>query len=238
MKRKIFFCMFSLCLSCLRLHVFSGMDLTAFFPLVFSVGTVQGLPEQAGQPPAQPQELELLQRASSSEWFTYTSDLEENSSASGGHSRSTESVNQPGEQAMPPALPVMQEAANEEDRPIFWNPDYLFGGDSKNSIQRRLLSQSHNPSAQDIYLAGIQAEDLFQVKVDIIRQMATLDPEGDWLGRGARALDNPRTKTGEESLANLYKLRDELAQRGISSPSFGDLKMKVFRRLIDRHPHR
>lgn len=50
----------------------------------------------------------------------------------------------------------------------------------------------------DIRLAEIQAEDLFQVKAEIINRMAILDPEGDWLGRGARALDNPRTTTGEE----------------------------------------
>ncbi|EXB64603.1 hypothetical protein L484_017935 [Morus notabilis] len=35
--------------------------------------------------------------------------------------------------------------------------------------------------------ARIQAEDLFEVKVEIFRVMSGLDPEGDWLGRGARA---------------------------------------------------
>ncbi|CAI8600588.1 unnamed protein product [Vicia faba] len=49
---------------------------------------------------------------SPSDLFTYTSDMLEDS-ASSGHSSSTSAVNQPlpGEQAMPPALPVMQEAA-------------------------------------------------------------------------------------------------------------------------------
>lgn len=48
-------------------------------------------------------------------------------------------------------------------------------------------------------MARIQAEDLFEVKVEVIRLMLGLDPTGDWMGRGARALDNnPRTATGEE----------------------------------------
>lgn len=172
------------------------------------------------------------ERASSSELFTYTSDFDLEDSASSGRSRSTSSVNQPipGEQAMPPALPVMQEAANQDLPDVPYPHDEIIGGDSIERIERRLLSQSHNPSAQDIYLAGIQAEDLFQVKVDIIRRMAALDPEGDWLGRGARALDNPRTTTGEESLENLYRLRNSLAQGGIRSQSFWNLKKKVFLR--------
>ncbi|MBA0632467.1 hypothetical protein Godav_001197 [Gossypium davidsonii] len=53
-------------------------------------------------------------------------------------------------------------------------------------------------------MARIQAEDLFEVKVEIIQQMADLDPMGDWMGRGARALENPHTATGEESLEKLY----------------------------------
>ena len=46
----------------------------------------------------------------------------------------------------------------------------------------------------------------FEVKVEIIQQMADLDPTGDWMGRGARALDNPHTATGEEPLEKLYAL--------------------------------
>ncbi|OIW09766.1 hypothetical protein TanjilG_18681 [Lupinus angustifolius] len=54
--------------------------------------------------------------------------------------------------------------------------------------------------------------------VDIIRRMATLDsePEGDWLGRGAWALDNPRTATGEEPLEKLYRLRAVSVGDGIA----------------------
>ena len=101
----------------------------------------------------------------------------------------------------------MQEAAN-------WAPPYvpyphqlneIIGGDSVESIQRRLLGTNWNPSAHDIRMARIQAEDLFEVKVDIIRKMAGLHPSGDWMGRGARALDNPRTATGEEHLARLHQ---------------------------------
>ncbi|MFQ6650363.1 hypothetical protein Gotur_023226, partial [Gossypium turneri] len=46
-------------------------------------------------------------------------------------------------------------------------------------------------------MARIQAGDLFEVKVKIIQQMADLDPMGDWMGRGARDLENPYTATGE-----------------------------------------
>ncbi|KXG22927.1 hypothetical protein SORBI_3008G029600 [Sorghum bicolor] len=59
-------------------------------------------------------EMMMAPPGSNSPLFTYTSDLADDS-ASSGRSRSTaSSVNQPlpGEQAMPPAPPVMQEAAN------------------------------------------------------------------------------------------------------------------------------
>lgn len=114
--------------------------------------------------------------------------------------------------------------------PYPYQPDEVIGGDSVLSIQRRLLAQYVYPSAEIIERARIEAEDIFEVKVDIIARMAPLDPEGDWLGRGARALDNPRTATGEESLDKLYRLRDDLAHGGIGSQSFWDLKGKVFLR--------
>lgn len=71
-------------------------------------------------------------------------------------------------------------------------------------------------------MARLHAEDLFEVKVEILRQMAHLDPtaEGYWLGRGARALDNPRTSTGEESLKKLYAILDELRSHGRNSGAF------------------
>lgn len=60
----------------------------------------------------------------------------------------------------------------------------------------------------------------FEVKVEIIQEMAVLDPTGDWLGRGARALDNPRTATGEESLDKLYAQLEDLKRGGVQSQTF------------------
>ena len=60
--------------------------------------------------------------------------------------------------------------------------------------------------------------------------MTGLDPTGDWLGRGARALDNPRTATGEESLERLRSFLDDLNQGGKRSETFLQLKGKVFLR--------
>ncbi|KAI5582037.1 hypothetical protein POPTR_007G062262v4 [Populus trichocarpa] len=77
-------------------------------------------------------------------------------------------------------------------------------------------------------MARIHAEDLFEVKVEIIKLMAVLDPTGDWMGRGARALDNPRTATGEESVGKLYSLLEDLQTNGVQSPSYKKWKGKVF----------
>lgn len=63
--------------------------------------------------------------------------------------------------------------------------------------------------------------------------MTPLHPEGDWLRRGARALDNNRTTTGEESLAKLYAMLEDLKANGIKSISFHNLKSKVFLRIDD-----
>ncbi|KAK4428338.1 putative mitochondrial protein, partial [Sesamum alatum] len=55
------------------------------------------------------------------------------------------------------------------------------------------LSKAGNPgfappsSFEQIERARIDAQDRFEVKVEIIRQMAPLDPDGDWERRGARA---------------------------------------------------
>ncbi|KAI4298052.1 hypothetical protein MLD38_040516 [Melastoma candidum] len=48
-------------------------------------------------------------------------------------------------------------------------------------------------------------------------QMAGLDPTGDWMGRGAIALANPRTATGEESLEKLYEKWEDLSRGGVRS---------------------
>ncbi|KAG4918003.1 hypothetical protein JHK82_057419 (mitochondrion) [Glycine max] len=150
-------------------------------------------------------------------------------SASSGRSSSTSAVNQPlpGEQAMPPALPVMQEAANRA-LPYPYQNNEIIGGDSVESIQRRLLGRFPSPSAHEIQMARIEAEDLFEVKVDICQVMAGLHPSGDWMGRGARALDNLRTATGEESLSKLLRMREDLQTAGLQSATF--------RQLADRDP--
>lgn len=103
----------------------------------------------------------------------------------------------------------------------------MIGGDCVESIQRRLLSNATSPSSHAISMARMMAEDLFEVKVEIIRTMTGLDPAGDWLGRGARALDNLRTATGEPSLEELCALRDNLARGGVHSATFADLKGRM-----------
>lgn len=61
-------------------------------------------------------------------------------------------------------------------------------------------------------------------------------PTGDWLGRGAWALENPRTATGEHSLEKLHTLLSDLESRGVNSESFSQLKGKVpLRRGWDEH---
>lgn len=83
---------------------------------------------------------------------------------------------------------------------------------------------------RDYQLAQYQAEDLFEGKVEIIRMMVALDPEGDWQQRGAGALNNPRTRTGEDSIERLYSLLDGLNKDGVQSEAFGFLQKRVPRR--------
>ncbi|XP_061368167.1 uncharacterized protein LOC133311166 [Gastrolobium bilobum] len=139
------------------------------------------------------------------------------------------SVNDRVARPVPPANPVASgeaEAGPSHVVPFPYDEDEVIGGDSVLSIQNRLLANHRSPAAEVIQWARIKAEDLFEVKVDIIRQMIPLDPEGDWLRRGARALENPRTLTGEESLEKLQILCDKLRQRD-SETIFRD---NVFRR--------
>lgn len=145
------------------------------------------------------------------------------------------SVNQAEDGRLPPANQVAPrgDEAGPSNRPpqevsLQYHPDEVIGGDSIRSIERRLLSNHTFPSAHDIYIARINAEDLFEVKAEIIQLMAGLDPTGDWLGRGARALDNPRTATGEESLERLRAFLDDLNQGGKGSETFVKLKGRVF----------
>ena len=50
--------------------------------------------------------------------------------------------------------------------------------------------------------------------------MAVLDPLGDWTRRGASALDNPRSATGEPSLPSLYSLLNTLQSEVFKNPDF------------------
>ncbi|KAH0713863.1 hypothetical protein KY289_009822 [Solanum tuberosum] len=135
---------------------------------------------------------------------------------------------------VPPAIQVAPRGneagpSNQPPRvvPYPYQLDEVIGGDSVQSIQQRLLAKySYTPPIGIMYLAEIEAKDLFEVKVEIIRIMAVLDPTGDWLGRGARALENPRTATGEHSLDKLHTLLSDLESRGVNSESFSQLKGK------------
>ncbi|KAK4268002.1 hypothetical protein QN277_024711 [Acacia crassicarpa] len=134
---------------------------------------------------------------------------------------------------MPPTNPVASgeaEAGPSHVLPFPYAEDEVIGGDSVLSIHNRLLAKYDSPSTEVIKWARITAEELFEVKVDIICLMAPLDPEGDWERRGARALDNPRTKTGEQSYARLCQIRDSLSNEGIQSQFFFGLKERVFLR--------
>nr|QUV77382.1 cytochrome c oxidase subunit 2 [Markhamia cauda-felina] len=139
-----------------------------------------------------------------------------------------------------PATPVAspEEAGSPPAGNDYPYPDNeVIGGDSVNAIQSRLLANNPSPSFEEIERARIDAQDRFEVKVEIIRQMAPLDPEGDWEGRGARALDNPHTSTGEPSLEQLYRLQDALNQDGIQSEAFRLLKSKAFTRREEMDAH-
>lgn len=142
--------------------------------------------------------------------------------------------------AEPPGNPPGEEAgpANQTLRvvPYPYQPDEVIGGDCVLSIERRLLAKYSFPSSEVIRMARIQAEDLFEVKVEIIKLMAGLDPTGDWMGRGARTLENSRTATGEESLGRLYALLEDLKRGGVQSSTYLKLKGNVLPRIdMDAH---
>ncbi|CAO2812559.1 unnamed protein product [Amaranthus hypochondriacus] len=147
----------------------------------------------------------------------------------------------PQEEGQPASNPAAEQPCDagigpqEEGSPVEPYPyadDQVIGGDSVNSILRRLLEYRNYPEfppSEVIDFCRIEAQDLMEVKVEIIQRMAAFDPGGDWLGRGARALDNPRTATGEESLENLFQILDDLKETGPLSDSFSKLQEKVHR---------
>ncbi|GKC64920.1 hypothetical protein Tco_1097518 [Tanacetum coccineum] len=119
--------------------------------------------------------------------------LEEWPTTAGGESAETgTSVNRPESGRVPPATHVAPRGdeagpSNQPPQgvPYPYHPEQVIGGDSVLSIERRLLSGQTTPSPLDIYLAQIDAEDLFEAKVKILQRMAELDPTGDWERRGA-----------------------------------------------------
>lgn len=148
------------------------------------------------------------------------------------------SVNQPVAPPVPPANPVASrgEEAGPSNQPLPveaypYTDTEVIGGDSVSAIQLRLLEKYPSPSAAIIGGARLEAQDLFEVKVEILKLMAGLDPQGDWMGRGALALDNPHTATGEESLGKLYSLLGDLQRDGVQSATYSQLKGKVFLRM-------
>lgn len=162
----------------------------------------------------------------------WTSILEEGSSET--QSEGTGSVNQPEPRTSPSSNPVASPGgeAGPSNRtlpvvPYPYQENEVIGGDSVESIKRRLLSNDPSPSHEALQFAEYQAQDLFEVKVNIIRIMSVLNPQGDWLRRGARALDNSRTLTGEESLDNLYKLLSDLEMFGDESEAFSKFQNKI-----------
>ncbi|KAK7809270.1 succinate dehydrogenase subunit 3 (mitochondrion) [Quercus suber] len=128
---------------------------------------------------------------------------------------------QQGEEAGPSNQPLPVEAYPYTDTEVI-------GGDSVSAIQLRLLGKYASPSAAIIEMARLEAQDLFEVKVEIIKLMAQWDQTGDWMGRGARALDNPRTASGEESLEKLSDIWTDLQETGPLSDVFSKLQNQVF----------
>lgn len=195
--------------------------------LIYHVSGGQALPLPA---PSGPSNLETGWRGS---WDTFDEGVISESWPTKASS-SSPSVNQGEEGPSVAANPVAsrgEEAgpSNRLPRPYPYHADEMIGGDCLSSIQRRLLSKIQFPSPEEIERALFDAEDLFEVKVDLIQRMAVLDPRGDWMGQGARALDNPRTATGEPSLERLLDLQEDLNRGGVQSEAFADLKKKMIR---------
>lgn len=135
-------------------------------------------------------------------------------------------------ESVPPANPAGSQEAGPSNQvpahsPYPYQPNQVIGGDSVEAIKSRLLGHEGNSTFEACEFARIEAEDLFETKVEILTEMSRLDPAGPWLERGARALDNPRTSTGEESLERLYTILSDLREGGRQSEAFENLKKVV-----------
>ncbi|WVY89116.1 hypothetical protein V8G54_000191 (mitochondrion) [Vigna mungo] len=151
------------------------------------------------------------------------------------------SVNQEVTRPVPPANPVASGEAEAGPShgvtPFQYEEDEVIGGETVRAIQTRLLGKYDFPTAHEIDMAQVNAQDLFEVKVEIIRLMQGLHPVGDWLRRGARALDNPRTLTGEESFEKLSLMLDDLKADSFQSATFRLLVDRVHLRAADEDEH-
>ncbi|KAL9273259.1 putative mitochondrial protein, partial [Drosera capensis] len=170
--------------------------------------------------------------------------LEEDTSETQGESST--SVNKPEGQPFPRANPIGEEAGPSNRapavRPYPFAYDEVIGGESIRTLHYRLMEAAQKgEEGSEIplftyQLTRYEAEDLFDVKVSIIRQMAPLDPEGDWDRRRAQALANARTATGEEPLERLHAMKADLETNGVQSNTYLLLKNRVFHRTNeDRH---
>nr|BAA11125.1 hypothetical protein [Beta vulgaris subsp. vulgaris] len=129
--------------------------------------------------------------------------------------------------AAPAAAPV---DGPQLEEPYPYADDQVIGGDTPGGFKDVFLKDTPPfPPSEVIDLCRIEAQDLMEVKAAIINKMAPWDQGGDWMGTGARALDNPRSATGEDSLENLYKILEDLKETGPLSESFSKLQNKVRR---------
>lgn len=200
-----------------RIYVFSrvGMDLTPFFPVVLAVGGGEALPEQSPPHPSGGAGEDSFGINVLLESFSKTSTGSPGTSVNKPEGPADNPVTPPGPSFQPPRVP--------------YQPDEVIGGDSVDAIARRLLAKYPDPSYADVLREKANAVELFEVKREIYHRMAALDPTGDWLGRGTRALENARAhaRMGEPSLESLLTQLDDLQRGGERSATFWKLKAKV-----------
>lgn len=190
-----------------------------------------------GLPSSEAERIEGSSRGSG--WTTHDLDMLAESSSRAETDTTSSSVNKPeGEPPFPRTNASGDSAGPSTVSPFPFQEDEVIGGDCLKNVYRRLLTAAEAKKGEDLSLGeyGLiryQAEDLFEAKVSIIRQMAPLDPEGDWDRRGAQALENSRTTTGEETLERLQALNADLEERGVQSEAFRLLKGRVFGRRFE-----
>ncbi|KAL8097027.1 hypothetical protein AgCh_030205 [Apium graveolens] len=134
---------------------------------------------------------------------------------------------------LPPSEPPAQPAAgpSNANSTFPYDENHTIGGDSVASIRNRILANAGDISYEE---AHYRAEDLFEIKTKLIQRMAQWDIDGDWMNRGARALDYPKTKSGEYSLDQLYAFHSDLEKYGPMSDTFSLLKEKSVETAMEK----